>query len=96
MWADKQEQAFRLRKSRLVTRQVLAIYDHSAETELHTDASKLGIGGILLQRPQGSTDSLKPVAYYSRQTTPEENNFHSYELETLAVVCALKRSEYFH
>lgn len=90
-WTESQQQAFSALKSRLVTRPVLSIYDHSAVTELHTDASRLGIGGILLQRPQGNDDSLKPVAYYSRQTTPEEKNFHSYELETLAVVCALKK-----
>ncbi len=29
---------------------------------------------------------LHPVAYYSRQTTPSEAKYHSYELETLAVV----------
>lgn len=94
-WQGAQQGAFEELKSRLVTRPVLAIYDHAAETELHTDASRLGIGGVLLQRPQGSTESFKPVAYYSRQTTPEEKNFHSYELETLAVVCALRKFRVF-
>lgn len=92
-WTHDQEKAFNALKTRLITRPVLAIYDHSAETELHTDASRMGIGGILLQRSQGS--DMKPVAYYSRQTTPEEKNFHSYELETLAVICALKKFRVF-
>lgn len=35
---------------------------------------------------------LKPVAYFSRQTTPEEKHLHSYELETLALVCSQKNS----
>lgn len=81
-------------KSRLVDRPVLAIYDHTAEHELHTDASKHGIGGILLQRTKES-DSFNPVAFYSRQTSPEEKHFHSYELETLAVVCSLKKFRVF-
>jgi hypothetical protein len=89
-WSDSQEQAFEALKSKLVERPVLSIYDPAAETELHTDASRLGVGGILLQRSSGS-EPFHPVAYFSRQTSPEEKNFHSYELETLAVVCALRK-----
>lgn len=88
-WSEKQEAAFENLKARLVDRPILAIYDPSAETELHTDASRIGVGGILLQRSKENT--LRPVAYYSRQTSPEEKNFHSYELETLAVVCSLRK-----
>ena len=77
-------------KAKLVDRPILSIYDPSAETELHTDASRVGVGGILLQRAS-SSDSFRPVAYFSRQTSPEEKNFHSYELETLAVVSSLRK-----
>lgn len=94
-WTDDQENSFKALKAKLIDRPVLAIYDPSAETELHADASRLGIGGILLQRPQGSEGPFHPVAYYSRQTSPEERNFHSYELETLAVVCSLKKFRVF-
>lgn len=90
-WGDDQEESFKILKEKLTDRPVLAIYDPAAETELHTDASRVGVGGILLQRPVEGQGPLHPVAYYSRQTTPEERNFHSYELETLAVVCALKK-----
>lgn len=86
----EQEEAFQTLKSRLTDRPILAIYKADAETELHTDASRLGIGGILLQRST-KDDEFRPVAYYSRQTSPEEKNFHSYELETLAVVCSLRK-----
>lgn len=89
-WTDTEDRAFSLLKDKLVARPVLALYDPTLETELHTDASSLGIGGILMQW-QRDTRVLKPVAYFSRQTTPEERHLHSYELETLAVVCALKR-----
>lgn len=89
-WSNVEEQAFCLLKDRLVCRPVLALYDPSLETELHTDASSLGVGGILMQW-QKDVRVLKPVAYFSRQTTPEEKHLHSYELETLAVVCSLKK-----
>lgn len=89
-WTQNQDAAFTLLKEKLLTKPVLALYDHTLETEVHTDASALGIGGILMQW-QSNPRVLKPVAYFSRQTTPDEKHLHSYELETLAVVCSLKK-----
>jgi hypothetical protein len=57
--------------------------------ELHTDASMHGIGGILLQNQKDGT--LRPICYYSRQTNTAEQHYHSYELETLAVVESMRR-----
>lgn len=68
----------------------MTLYNPHFETELHTDASSLGVGGILL-RWQPEPRALKPIAYFSRQTTLEERHLHSYELETLAIVCSLKK-----
>lgn len=90
LWSDAEDRAFMLLKEKLVDRPVLALYDPTLETELHTDASSLGVGGILMQWQKDSR-VLKPVAYFSRQTTPEEKFLHSYELETLAVVSSLKK-----
>lgn len=89
-WTEEQNNAFIVLKNKLVCRPVLALYDPNLETELHTDASALGVGGILMQWQKGIR-VVKPVAYFSRQTTPEEKHLHSYELETLAVVCSLKK-----
>ncbi|XP_037932693.1 uncharacterized protein LOC119667472 [Teleopsis dalmanni] len=47
---EKCKEAFRLLKQKLITPPVLAIFNHTKETELHTDASKLGFGAVLLQR----------------------------------------------
>ena len=88
-WGDKQNNAFYKLKEILVNKPVLAIYNPAAKTEIHTDASKLGLGGILLQWQFDLT--LKPVAYFSRVTSNEERVYHSYELETLAVVESIKR-----
>jgi len=62
----------------------MKLYDPLAETEVHCDASQVGLGAILLQT--GKEASMHPVAYASRQTTTEEMRYHSTELETLAVV----------
>lgn len=87
-WTKEQMQAFQSIKDHLVTRPVLAIFDPKLPTELHTDASSLGFGGILIQ-----INECKPqvVAYFSKQTSPEQHKYHSYELETLAVVLSLQR-----
>lgn len=90
VWGQEQDRAFRDLKDKLIHRPILTIYDPNAETELHTDASKVGIGGILMQR-SGKDGPFQPVAFYSRQNSPEERNFHAFELETLAVVCSLKK-----
>ena len=65
-------------KRTLADRSVLAIYDSKLETEVHTDASAIGLGAILLQIHESGK---RIVAYYSRKTTPEEQKYHSYDLE---------------
>lgn len=88
-WEENQENAFQKLKSILSTRPVLSLFNHDLPTEVHTDASQLGLAGILLQK---QTDGrLHPVAYYSRQTNGAEQKYHSYELETLAIVESLRK-----
>ena len=75
-------------KEALTTRPILAIFDSALRTELHTDASSLGLGAILFQFTSEGRQQV--VAYYSKQTTFEQRKYHSYELETMAVVFALR------
>lgn len=89
-WKEEQEESFSRLKEALIQRPLLALYDPTNETLLHTDASKHGLGGILLQKDNVS-GSIKPVAYFSRKTTTDEQNYHAYELETLAVIASLQR-----
>jgi len=65
---------------------VLALYNPLAETELHTNACSSG--GVLLQKqPTG----LFVVAYFSKSTNKAEKNYHSFELEMLAIVRSIER-----
>lgn len=70
---------------------ILGIYNPNAETELHShcDASSLGFGAVLIQRQDDK--HFHPIFFYSKRTTPQEEKYHSYELETLAIVSALRR-----
>lgn len=68
----------------------MRIYDRNRETELHTDASIDILGAILLQRcPEDG--KLHPVHFMSHKTSKEERKLHSYVLEVLAVMEALKK-----
>lgn len=87
---EKHVVAFNDLKACLIQKPVLAIYSPSLETEVHTDASSAGFGGILLQR-QEDDKKFHPVLFYSRKTTAAESKLHSFELETLAVVYTLQR-----
>jgi len=57
---------------------------------LHTDASQWGFGAVLLQK-DSNDGQLHPVCYMSRKTTEAQRKYHSYELEVLAIVEALKK-----
>ncbi|XP_071650029.1 uncharacterized protein [Temnothorax longispinosus] len=87
-----QEEAFDRLKTILSKEPVLRIYKPDAITELHMDASKLGYGAILLQKDSQSGDNSFHLVYYmSRKTSDAEQKLHSYELEVLATINALKK-----
>lgn len=88
-WTSEQDNAFTSIKNKLLSRPIIALYDPSAETHLHTDACKNGVAGILLQKNKDGV--LCPVSYYSRKTTIDEQKLHAFELETLAVIASLNR-----
>ncbi|CAK9834248.1 Transposon Tf2-9 polyprotein [Anthophora retusa] len=59
------------------------------DTELHCDANSIGFGEILIQRK--SDLKFHPVFYFSKRTTEVESRYHSFELEVLAIIYALRR-----
>ncbi|UYV70499.1 K02A2.6-like [Cordylochernes scorpioides] len=83
-----QEKAFEVLKTALISEPVLAHFDESADTHLHTDASGHGIGAVLLQIQGGKE---RPIAYASRSLTKAENNYSTTEKECLAVVWSISK-----
>ncbi|CAL1672453.1 unnamed protein product [Lasius platythorax] len=81
--------AFLLLKKKLIDHPVLRLYNPTFSTELHTDASAIALAAILLQKQEDG--QWAPVAYYSQATNRSESNYHSFELEMLAVVKAIER-----
>lgn len=82
-------EAFQALRRKLIESPVLAIFNPNAETELHCDASSFGFGAVLMQKQKDN--KLHPAAYFSKTTSKDESKLHSYELETLSVIYALKR-----
>ncbi|GBP02650.1 Transposon Tf2-9 polyprotein [Eumeta japonica] len=91
---DLERIAFEQLRGSLIGASVLRLFNPSAVTEIHTDASMHGYGAVLLQRDD-EDQQLHPVEYMSRKTTMAEQKYHSYELEVLAVVQALKKWRIF-
>lgn len=91
-WGPEQEKVRQEIISILTNEPVLAIFDPNLPTEVHTDASSIGYGAVLLQTHDVGK---RVVAYYSKVTQGAEGRYHSYELETLAVVRALQNFRHY-
>ena len=90
-WTVDCQKAFNELKSKLVQAPVLAYPDFDVDFVLETDASYQGLGAVLSQRLMDH--KLHPVAFGSRALSPSERNYSVTEIETLAVVWAMK---HFH
>lgn len=89
IFGEDQLSAFEKLKLLLVSQPVLCLYSPLLETELHCDASQIGFGPVLIQK-QKYDNKFHPVFYFSKRTTSCESKYHSYELECLAIIYALK------
>ena len=83
VWDEKCERSFTELKERLTSAPVLIIPDPSETYVVYSDASKQGLGCVLMQ--QG-----RVVAYASRQLKSHELNYPTHDLELAAIVFALK------
>ena len=87
-WHAEHEAAWNGIKETLSKHPVLQYYDESKALKVSTDASKDGIGAVLLQETEGQ---WMPVAYASRSMTAAERNYAQIEKEQLGVVFACER-----
>ena len=92
-WSEEQSKSFHQLK-RVVTssRLVLNFPDDKYPVLLATDASKVGIGGILYQEIDGIR---KILFYHSELLTPVQQRYHPIELEALAIVKCINRMRSF-
>lgn len=81
----KQREAFELLKNKLTSQPILSVDSPGDETELHCVASSRGYAALLQRK---SDQKFHPIFYFLKRTTEVESRYHSYELETLAIIHA--------
>lgn len=82
-WIEKCKRSFKELKQKLVNATVLTILERSEEFVINSDASKQGIGCVLMQHD-------KLITYASRQLKLHEQNYHTHDLKLSVIVHALK------
>ncbi|KAL8087895.1 hypothetical protein AgCh_037873 [Apium graveolens] len=87
-WNELAQESFEKLKLALTTAPVLAIPDFNKEFMVETDASKTGIGAVLMQ------DSY-PLAFISRALGTKWQKLSVYEKELLAIVFAVQKWEQY-
>lgn len=87
-WEEEHQQAFQALKDALTSAPVLQGPDYSREFTLQTDASDVGIGGVLCQTTEADGD--RPIAYFSRKLKDWEKHYAAVEKEYLAIVEAIR------
>ncbi|UYV73599.1 K02A2.6-like [Cordylochernes scorpioides] len=81
--------SFRNLKKKLTEEPILAHFNPDARIEIHTDASIVGLGAVLMQ--PDNDGFLHPIHYLSRTTSKHESKYGISELECLAIVWALQK-----
>ena len=80
--------AFQCCKEEISKNVTLPYFNPKASTILQTDASKKGLGAVLLQ-------NSKPVMFASRALTGSKRNYQNLERECLATIWGMEKFHYF-
>ena len=87
-WQECHQRAFDGLKFAITHPPVLRLPNFCLDFVVQTDASDVGIGGVLLQEEEGFR---QPIAYASRKLRAAERNYSVIEKECLSVVWAVKK-----
>ena len=77
-------------KEALTRAPVLRCADPALPYEITTDASEMGIGGVLTQTDE---TGCRPVAFASTRLNPTEQGYPTHEREHLAIICEFANME---
>jgi len=91
LWNEEAEKAFCELKEILCSDTVLGFPQEEGFIEIHTDASRQGLGAILMQQQGPNKSDLRTIAFASRTLSKAEKNYHVTELECLGIIFAIKK-----
>lgn len=87
-WSTEASSAFAIIKDKLSSVPILALPDFNSVFELHSDASKTGIGAVLSQKSRA-------IAFYSEKLAGARSRYSTYDIEFYAVVQAIKHWRHY-
>jgi len=88
-WGDEERESYGKLRKMLMSDRVLMFYNDKLPVIVETDASEVGLGGVLSHRC--ANGDVRPVEFISRTLSKAESNYSQIEKEALAIVWALKR-----
>jgi hypothetical protein len=88
-WDLDCQMAFDNLKRIITSEQVLLLPDFDSPFRIESDASNYGVGAVLSQEVK---NDWRPVAYFSKHLSKQQQNYSTSEKELLAIVLSL---EYF-
>ena len=94
VWTAEAQEAVEKVVKALQQAPALATWDSKRKTRVTTDASLVGVGALLEQYDDESSQ-WKPVAYWSRKLLPPQTRYHATDREWLAVVMAVTQTWWF-
>lgn len=87
IWSTACEDAFQKLKQSLIQPPVLATLDPGKPFVVHTDASDVAVGAVLMQKHD---EGLRPLAYFSKKLGEREMNYPTHDKELLAIMHVLR------
>src|SRR3546814_15825214 len=82
-WGSNEQAAFDAIKAGITAAPLLHHLDYTKEVVLRTDASTVGVGGLLVQRsPDGAEE---PVCFVSKAFSPAETRWSTIEQDAFAI-----------
>lgn len=86
-WTEEAELAFTKIKEALTSQPILRPPNYAKSFMIQCDASQYGVGAVLVQLDDDEKEYV--ISYYSHKLTKEEQKYHAYERECLAVLKGL-------
>ncbi|GBN62184.1 Transposon Tf2-9 polyprotein, partial [Araneus ventricosus] len=87
IWDQKCQDAFNKFQDMMLTKPTLKNIKHNEKLYLITDASKVAVCGILMQKSNGK---FVPIEFYSKQLNPAEMRYPSIRRELYAIFLSVK------
>lgn len=92
VWNPEALAAFDLLKAAISVTVKTFYVDYTQEIFLHTDASTLGLGGILFQIIDGQ---FRPIQFVFKALTEAEASYEVQELEAYAIIYCIRKSDHY-